>query len=152
MIIAKKNKSNGFTILEMLVVLAIAGMILSAALISITNVRMKSRDSRREADVKQLQNALSLYANNMGFYPICSGEVIVGGSGDSCVGPVLVAEGFLQGGSPQIDPLSGTSGTCGVVDNYVYCYQSGGSFYTIRYALESNGIPGKIAGWQSVGP
>ncbi|MDP3958160.1 MAG: prepilin-type N-terminal cleavage/methylation domain-containing protein [bacterium] len=62
-------KKSGFTIIELLVTLAIIGMLASLAMTSLTASRAKSRDAARVSDVKQLQNALQLYLNDNKQYP-----------------------------------------------------------------------------------
>lgn len=148
----KNNRKSGFTLLEVLVVVAIAGMIMSFVMSSMTKAKQKSRDSRREQDMKQFQNALSLYVSNTGLYPICASEVIINGTTD-CLSVALLTAQAMQGRVP-VDPLRGATGTCGAAGSYVYCYQSANGFtYAIRYALETNEILGKSAGWQNpVGP
>lgn len=150
----KKNKSEGFTILELLVVMAIAAMILSFVMVNISNSKKRARDSRRETDIKQIQNALSIYAVNRKLYPVCSSEVIIGGSADTCIGSILVAEGAFGGGQAPSDPLFSTNGVCGAANSYGYCYRSADGFtYELRYSLETDTILGKSAGWQPlIGP
>lgn len=61
---------KGFTLIELLVVIAIIGVLASIVLASLNTARKKARDSRRIADVKQIQLALELYADaNSGKYP-----------------------------------------------------------------------------------
>ncbi len=145
----KRNGKFGFTLLEVLVVVAIAGMILSFTLVSIRSAKQRSRDSRREEDVKQILSALSIYAATRGIYPICASEIVIGSIADTCVGPALVADGAFQAGTAPADPLFSNSGSCGTADSYGYCYQSAtGYTYQLRYALEADGISGKLAGWQ----
>ena len=65
-----KSDKRGFTLIELLVVIAIIGLLASIVLASLNSARKKSRDARREADLKQIQNAMELYANdNGGLYP-----------------------------------------------------------------------------------
>lgn len=64
----KKNK--GFTLIELLVVIAIIGILSSVVLASLNTARQKARDARRVSDIKQIQLALELYADdNSGNYP-----------------------------------------------------------------------------------
>lgn len=144
---------NGFTLLEMLVVTALAAMILSFVFVSVRSAKQKSRDSRREADIKQLQSILSIYVTNRGFYPACPAEVVINGASD-CLSSVLILSDASQANKISTDPLGASAGACGAVDSYVYCYQStnNATSYTIRYALETNSISGKSAGWQSATP
>lgn len=61
--------SAGFTIIELLVTLAIIGMLTSIVMTSLTESRAKSRDAARVSDIKQLQNALQLYYQDNKVYP-----------------------------------------------------------------------------------
>lgn len=66
----KKINSRGFTLIELLVVIAIIGILSSVVLASLNSARMKSRDARRVADLKQLQTALELYYDANQSYPV----------------------------------------------------------------------------------
>ena len=63
-----RNK-KGFTLIELLVVIAIIGVLASVVLASLNSARRKSRDSRRIADIKQLQLALEMYFDANSSYP-----------------------------------------------------------------------------------
>src|SRR3989344_2432781 len=58
---ARTSESRGFTLIELLVVIAIIGLLSSVVLASLNGARVKARDARRVADLKQLQVALELY-------------------------------------------------------------------------------------------
>ena len=62
----KLKQSKGFTLLELLIVIAIIGLLASVVLIALNPSRAKARNARRIADIKQLVNAfnLGLTANN----------------------------------------------------------------------------------------
>ena len=60
---------KGFTILEMIVSLAVIAMILAVVLNGLAGTRAKSHDTKRVEDIKQLQNGLQLYYNDNRSYP-----------------------------------------------------------------------------------
>lgn len=55
-------KNKGFTLIELLVVVSIIGLLSSIVLASLSNSRIRARDTRRIADTRSLQNALQLYS------------------------------------------------------------------------------------------
>lgn len=57
---SRSARSRGFTILELLVSIAIIGLLTAIVLFMLTEARSKSRDARRFEDIKQIQNALEL--------------------------------------------------------------------------------------------
>ena len=63
------NKTKGFTLIEIMIVIAILGIL--AALISgnFINSLKKSRDTKRKADLQQIQKALEAYYEDVGDYP-----------------------------------------------------------------------------------
>lgn len=67
--ISRKKTTKGFTLIELLVVIAIIGILSSVVLASLNTARLKSRDTRRLADIKQIQLALQLYFDANGAYP-----------------------------------------------------------------------------------
>jgi len=54
-------KNKGFTLIEMLIVVAIIGILASLILIGLGPARAKARDSRRISDLRQIQNGLEMY-------------------------------------------------------------------------------------------
>ena len=74
----KNQKRKGFTLIELMVVVAIMGLLAALAVISLNNARQRARDARRISDIKQIQTALELYYLDNNEYPDSSGEVIEG--------------------------------------------------------------------------
>jgi len=65
----KKNKNKGFTFIEMLIVVAIIGILASIVLVGLGSFRNRGRDTRRVADLRETQNGLELYYTKNGIYP-----------------------------------------------------------------------------------
>lgn len=66
---------RGFTLIELLVVIAIIGILSSIVLASLNTARLKSRDARRVADLKQLQLAMQLYYDASSTYPLALADL-----------------------------------------------------------------------------
>ena len=66
----KINKQNsGFTLVEMLLAIAIIGLLISIATVQFGNVRARTRDAGRSANLKTIQAGLEAYKNGTGHYP-----------------------------------------------------------------------------------
>ena len=63
------KKQKAFTLIELLVVIAIIGLLASVLMVSIGNARLKSREVKRLADIRQIRSALEMYVNDNGNYP-----------------------------------------------------------------------------------
>jgi prepilin-type N-terminal cleavage/methylation domain-containing protein len=65
-----RKKNQGFTIIEVMIVLAIAGLIMAIVFIAVPALQRTQRDTRRKNDMNRLFSALETYAgNNQGKYP-----------------------------------------------------------------------------------
>lgn len=60
---------RGFTLIEMLVVVAVIGILATMIIIGLNSVRQPTRDARRAADLKQIQNGLEIYYSKNTAYP-----------------------------------------------------------------------------------
>lgn len=79
---------RGFTLIELLVVIAIIALLSSVVLASLAQARMKARDTKRLADMKQIYYALQLYQDRYGCIPITTGGSTCGpAAGISFQGP-----------------------------------------------------------------
>jgi prepilin-type N-terminal cleavage/methylation domain-containing protein len=70
------RRNDGFTIVETIIVLAIAGIILMLSLLAIPALQRSSRNNQRKQDVQTILEAVSHYElNNAGTVPSSGGSV-----------------------------------------------------------------------------
>jgi general secretion pathway protein G len=62
-------RRSGFTIIELLVVVAIIALLTTIGLISFNQTNKRARDGKRKADLEQVRSALVLYRTDNGAYP-----------------------------------------------------------------------------------
>ena len=63
------SRKGGFTLIELLVVIAIISLLSSIVLTSVNSARVKARDVRRKADLRQLELAVQFYYDANGTFP-----------------------------------------------------------------------------------
>jgi len=123
-----KIAKGGFTLLELLIVIAIIGILTAMGTVSYSTAQKRARDSKRQGDLKAIQNAFEQYYSKNGNYPSsCSIDIA-----------------YLPGGMPK-DPKTGafysSSGGC---DPNGYCFctpiplESGGGNATGRSGTVCN--------------
>lgn len=146
------SSCGGFTLIELVVVIAIIAVLVNLTLMKTGFIMAKSRDVRRLADMHAFQTALELYKLNKGKYPNattdsgCEGwetDIWDLAHGNSFI-PALVTDGEMP--TTPHDPKSGpgpsVAGTCMTQESYwYYRYEStvfntpdlcnGGPFYVL---------------------
>ena len=65
----KRPPNSGFTLMELLVVVAILGLLATIGLVNFRSSQIKGRDTQRKSDLGQIQRALEMYYNDYGSYP-----------------------------------------------------------------------------------
>lgn len=97
----QKRASLGFTLLELLVVVSIIGILIAISTTAFSTAQRKSRDAKRQGDIKSMQSAFEQYVSqNSGSY------------GASCAAmTTLNGTTILPGGLPT-DPKTGDAYTC----------------------------------------
>lgn len=71
----KTSLTKGFTLIELMVVIAIIGVLASIVMVSLATARAKGRDARRVSDMKNIQLALEQYYNDNLKYPSTLGTL-----------------------------------------------------------------------------
>jgi prepilin-type N-terminal cleavage/methylation domain-containing protein len=146
---------RGFTLIELLVVISIIGLLSTIAMTSLNSARVKARDAKRAADIRQIITALNLYQDQYGCLPITAGSGCPGAGGysESNAGSWDYSSqgGFLtflqtSGIMPKVpvDPINNTTGDgtpAGSTAYRYYCYSGGGpTGPTLAYVREADGV------------
>jgi len=71
-------RQKGFTLLELLIVIAIIGLIATFAAFTLGNSRKRARDTKRVSDLGQIRKAMELGFNQGNGYPLESSPVVLG--------------------------------------------------------------------------
>lgn len=121
---------KGFTLLELLVVIGIIGLLASILVVNLTSARRRARDTKRVADIRNLQTASEDYYGKNGKYPTLISDLVT--AGNIPIWP--------------LDPLTPSGTVCtGNSDNcYWYAYYTpagalGPQSYSLGASLEDSG-------------
>ena len=121
------SQRKGFTLIELLVVVAIIALIATFAVVSLLSARARSRDTKRVADIRQMQTALALYFTDHGAYPETS--AVTPNSRIASASNVYMEQ-------VPTPPQPSNDGNCPAnVTAYTYTQQNSGASYTITYCL-----------------
>lgn len=101
-----KNKQQGFTIVELLIVIVVIGILAALVITTFTGIQQKARNTERETDIKALHSQIEAYYAQEGFYPQLSD----------------VTTANLKGldGDALVDPGGGALAATSDLDNYGY--------------------------------
>jgi general secretion pathway protein G len=132
----RKSTAKGFTLIEMLTVVAIIGILASITGVSLSGARKQARDSERVTEVGQISLAVELYYNACRQYP----ATLITTAGTGCPTGITLGS-FLQ--SIPTDP-----------NGSAYTYAVSGTFdeFVVRATLEqannalTNDLDGTIVG------
>lgn len=123
------KRDHGFTLLELLIVVAIIGLLAAIVVVALNGAREGGRDGGRKTQVQEFIKALELYYSDNGVYPAPGGTPSYPVDFAS-VESELSGSGYLRA-IPE-DPLYGDAG-------YQYCVSPDQSSYTIAVNTEEDG-------------
>lgn len=147
------KRANGFTIVELLIVIVVVGVLAAISIVAYNNVAAKARDSQRAQDIKTISKALEMYYLDHGAYPPGSGSTLVNTSWSTSadnswqsledylspyisnlpVDPINTGSGIFDGSAYGYGYFSNSS-------SLMYCGASGPrQFYYLGYSLEAGG-------------
>ena len=125
-----KNFKKAYTLIEMLMVVAIIGVLASSIIIGLGASRASARDARRITDLKNVQVVLELYYNKYGFYPR-QGELATGSMSWSDFNTIMTSkEVDLKINKLPRDPSSSSGKS--------YMYGTNGQSYVLGAQLETD--------------
>ncbi len=120
---------GGFTLIEMLIVIAVIATLAGVVLTGVTGFMSAARDTRRVADLKNAQNFLELYFVKCGHYPGGISGGVCNSSDPAnwdALADMMEREGFTSN-FPQ-DPVAGRT--------YFYGSDADNLSYTLGASLE----------------
>lgn len=128
--------TSGFTLVELLIVMAIIGVLATFFIGGYTGTQKKARDANRKSDLKQISNSLEIYFNDHNRYPAESSGTIAG-----CPSTVPTSCAWGSGEftdtltvyykTVPADPLSAQGST------YIYRTDVNGTYYKLYAGLEN---------------
>lgn len=105
----QKKRDQGFTIIEVMIVLAIAGLILVVVLIAIPQLQRNQRNSARQQILSRVSTELSSYAgSNSGAFPAAATADSAGNFGSDASSDTASFIGKYIKGTNVNDPSTGS--------------------------------------------
>lgn len=149
--VQKKNKREGFTIIEVVLVLAIAGLIFLMVFIALPALQRGQRDGQRKSDLSRAQTKINDYqSNNRNSLPTNWSEFVTNymkAGGDTFLDPsgsdyefsplattALVPSAFSDAQGKIYYSTSATCGTDGTAES------AGARKIALRMKLEGGGV------------
>lgn len=124
----KTKRNEGFTLIELVIVLAIAALILAGVLIAVSGAQQNRRDTQRKSDASTYSAALENWASNHnGAYPASH---------------TVLPSAYFNRRDPSTDAAYTESATPGA-GQFTYVLgqdcagTTGGRFYAVTFGLEA---------------
>jgi len=150
-----RKSTSGFTIVELLVVIAVIGILTTIGILSFTRYQSSSRDTQRSSRTTLIAEALEKYYDKNGEYPSCSALTQSAAIVDTAVLPGIDPLALLtpKSASSDTNSIKCTDLTGAASDPDVFAYVGDGSAacntgtgtgasclsWTLKYIDESSG-------------
>lgn len=132
------NVLRGFTLIEVLVVVALLSVLVMVGVANFSNSSASARDAQRQADLKNLQNAIETYRSQNGRYPLQATSTGAGADGWSGeLGTIYRPDNgtgqYIVGLAPEyISVLPTDPKLNGTNSGYVYRTNAAGTVYKLK--------------------
>lgn len=98
-----KKPGQGFTIVELLIVIVVIGLLAALVIVQFSNVQARARDSERKSDIRAIQSKVAEFYALNGAYPTALDSAGLELPAEACKGP---------GAAPTVD--------CSTTPSYTY--------------------------------
>jgi type II secretion system protein G len=117
MSISAKAKKQGFTLVELLVVVIIIAILAAIAIPKFTNASLRSKEASLKGELKMLRDGVELYKNDIGGYPLAMTDLSATTSPTNYYNPNTSASASIVSGTwkgPYVsnvdnDPISNSA-------------------------------------------
>ena len=99
------KKYQAFTLIELLIVIAVIGILVAVILPNLIGMREWARDTVRKNDVNQLKKALRLYFDDFGAYPKNSSSGLICCNDDPTTCTISCGSNFVVNGTSYMKSL-----------------------------------------------
>ena len=142
----RRSHDNGFTLIELMLVVAIIGILMAIALDSYENYTSRTRAMSTATDLEPIELSVGLCAAKQGYVTGCSagqnGVLAPTVSPDGFVGPVTVKDGVIQGSSTATN-------AAGANLTFKATASLGSNSTALQWALSGTICDGGVRGLQS---
>jgi len=139
-----RKSGAGFTLIELIVVIAIIAVLSAIVLVNVNGYTAKARDARRRADITQIQKALEMYYADNSRYPNAGGATSPnGGWSNSADASWNSLQNLIRPylAKLPVDPIENYDAAKWAVNGYHYSYVGCTQTYMLVFNLEVAGGP-----------
>lgn len=130
------NRKCGFTLIELLVVMALLAILMALGAGTFSASLKRNRDATRKANLRAITNALEMYYNDKGKFPLSASGGILGCGTDTLRTLCPAANGAFQDETPSTPTIYMSKLPTDPVSAQQYYYVSDGTKFQIYARLE----------------